>query len=127
MIDHRMALLLGLDIGTTSIKAAVYNTERGQVIRAAARPTPVEHPREGWSEHDPQGLWEAACACIREAAEEAPAGKEPVDGPVGRSSARPPVAGLAISSMAEAGLLVDARGWALSPIIAWYDRRSEPQ
>jgi len=121
MIDHRMALLLGLDIGTTSIKSALYDTEHGQVIRAAARPTPVDHPREGWSEHDPQALWEAACECIRESVE------VPAGGPAGKSSARPPVAGLAISSMAEAGLLVDARGRALSPIIAWYDRRSEPQ
>lgn len=104
-----MALLLGLDIGTTSLKAVLYDAGCGLVTRVAARPTPVDHPRDGWSEHDPQALWETVCACIREAA------------------AGQPVAGLAISSMAEAGLLVDAKGQPLSPIIAWYDRRSEPQ
>ncbi len=104
-----MALLLGLDIGTTSLKAVCYDADLGQVARAAVRPTPVGHPRSGWSEHDPQALWEGIVACIREAA--------------GGLA----VAGLAISSMAEAGLLLDAAGRPLSPIIAWYDRRSEPQ
>jgi sugar (pentulose or hexulose) kinase len=104
-----MSLLLGLDIGTTSLKAILFDAGCGLVTRVAARPTPVNHLRDGWSEHDPQALWDAVCACIREAA------------------AGQPVAGLAISSMAEAGLLVDAGGQPLSPIIAWYDRRSEPQ
>lgn len=104
-----MKLLLGLDIGTTTIKAALYDADLGRVVRLAARPTPVSHPRPEWSEHDPQQLWRAAADCIREAA---------------RGKA---VRGLAISSMAEAGLLVGPDGAALTPIIAWYDRRSEPQ
>lgn len=109
-----MALLLGLDIGTTSMKCVLYDADSGQVVRAASRPTPVDHPRPGWSEHDPLALWHAAAGCIREAAQAA--------GPNLNA-----VAGLAVSSMAEAGALVDAQGRPLSPIIAWYDRRSEPQ
>jgi xylulokinase len=109
MIISKMTLLLGLDIGTTSLKAVLYDAARGEVVRIAVRPTPISHPREGWSEHDPLALWEATTACIREAA------------------AGLPVAALAISSMAEAGLLIDSSGKPLSPIIAWYDRRSETQ
>lgn len=104
-----MALLLGCDIGTTSLKAVLYDTELGKVISTATRPTPVTHPVEGWSEHDPELLWQAACDCIREAAQ------------------GQPVAGLAMSSMAETGVLVDSKGQPLAPMIAWYDRRSEPQ
>ncbi len=104
-----MAFLLGLDLGTTSIKAAVYDSEMGKVSRVASRPTPVHHPLAGRSEHDPQALWEAVVSCIQEAASGLP------------------VAGLAISSMAEAGLLLDKQGSPVSPVIAWYDRRSEPQ
>jgi xylulokinase len=37
------------------------------------------------------------------------------------------IAGLAIASLAEAGVPMDAAGQPLCPIIAWYDRRSEPQ
>jgi xylulokinase len=109
MIQIMRTLLLGLDIGTTSIKAVVYNPALGKVTCTANRPTPVHHPRDGWSEHDPQELWQAVLAVIREAA----SGK--------------PVAGLAISSMAETGVLIDRDGQPTAPIIAWYDRRTEPQ
>ena len=52
---------------------------------------------------------EAAAACIREAAQGMP------------------IEALAISSMAEAGVLLDADIRPTGPIIAWYDRRSEAQ
>jgi xylulokinase len=104
-----MSLLLGLDVGTTSVKAGLYDAELGQVVRLASRPTPVEQPIPGRSEHDPQALWQAAVSCIREVA-------------VGQ-----PVAGLGVSSFAEAGLPFDSAGHPLYPIIAWYDRRTEPQ
>jgi xylulokinase len=102
-------MLLGLDIGTTSLKAVVYDPEHGRILRSAARPTPVQHPQPGWSEHDPEELWLALLQCIREAA------------------SGQPISALAISSMAEAGVLLDARWHPLSPIIAWFDRRSEAQ
>jgi xylulokinase len=104
-----MAALLGLDIGTTSIKAAVYDPDLGQVSQAASRPTPVRRQASDRSEHDPEALWQAVLECIRDVA------------------AGQPVAGLAISSMAEAGVLVDAEGRPVAPVMAWYDRRSEPQ
>ena len=109
MISASMSHFLGLDIGTTALKSVLYDSDTGQVIRIASRPTPVYHPQNGWSEHDPEALWDTFKACIREAA----AGQA--------------VAGLAISSMAETGVLVDAEGKVLSPAIAWYDRRSELQ
>lgn len=102
-------MLLGLDIGTTSIKAVLYDPAQGRVVRRAARPTPVDHPQPGWSEHDPEALWKTTVQCIREAAIGAP------------------VHALAISSMAETGVLVDADFQPAAPAIAWFDRRSEPQ
>ena len=48
-----MSALLGLDIGTTTIKALLYDTESGHLLSLAARPTPVEHPAPTWSQHDP--------------------------------------------------------------------------
>jgi xylulokinase len=104
-----MTLLVGLDIGTTSIKAALYDVELGRVVRTASRPTPVEHPASGWSEHDPDALWQTITSCLHEVV------------------ADHPVAGLGVSSFAEAGLPLDAAGQPIYPIIAWYDRRPEPQ
>jgi xylulokinase len=107
-----MTLLLGLDLGTTTTKCVLYDASWGRIVRAASQPTPVDHPQPGWSEHDPHALWQTAVECIREAA----------SGADTRA-----IRGIAISSMAEAGLLVDSGGAPLAPAIAWYDRRSETQ
>src|SRR5574338_1556715 len=104
-----MSLLLGLDIGTTTLKAVLYDSQQGRIVNSAARLTPVQHPKHGWSEHDPELLWQATRDCIREAA------------------GGPPVKGLAICSMAETGVLLDVNNQPLSPMIDWYDRRSEAQ
>jgi xylulokinase len=105
-----MSVLLGLDIGTTTIKALLYDTEVGRLLSLASRPTPVEHPAPTWSQHDPESLWQTIVDCLREAA-----------------NAQPQVDGLAITGFAEAGLPLDKAGQPLYPIITWYDRRTEAQ
>ena len=107
-----MSLLIGLDLGTTTIKAVLLDADTGRIEHISARPTPTSHPRPDWSEHDPEALWQAAADCLAEIA--------------AQTGGRKPTA-LAISSLAEAGVPLDADGQALYPIIAWYDRRSEPQ
>jgi xylulokinase len=136
-------LLLGLDIGTTTIKAAAYDPDAGRVIALAAHPTPTDHPAPGLSEHDPEALWGAVCACLREvtklarsetgqsnvklARSETGQSMEVVGVARSETGHSERIAGLAIASLAESGVLVDVAGRALCPIIAWYDRRSEPQ
>ena len=106
-----MSLLIGLDLGTTTIKAILYDSKQGRVIDRASQPTPVSHsrPHPDWIEHSPQALWEAVCHCLRQVAQ------------------GQPVSALAVSSFAEAGLPVDGQGQPLYPLIAWYDRRTLPQ
>jgi xylulokinase len=106
-----MSLFIGLDIGTTSIKAAAYDAELGLVTYVAVRQTPVMHPLPGFSEHDPEALWQTVAECLRE-----------VTAATGRAPS-----GLAIASFAEAGVPLDAAGRTLYPFIAWYDRRCEAQ
>jgi xylulokinase len=107
-----MSYLLGIDAGTTSIKAWLYDAQSGRPIAGAARPTPVAVPQPGWAEHDPEALWRATADCIREALGQAPAAR--------------PIAALAIASMAEAGVLLDEHGTPLYPIVAYYDPRTAP-
>ena len=104
-------LLLGVDVGTTNVKALVFDTA-GKLRAAGSTPTPVRQPRPGWAEYDPETLWGTVAAVVRQA--------------LGQVDARR-VRGVAVASMAEAGLLVDGAGRALTPIIAWYDSRSDPQ
>jgi xylulokinase len=103
--------LLGIDVGTTNCKALIFDTA-GVQRASASRPTPVRQPRPGWAEHDPEALWQAVVAVVRQAL-----------GQVDPAHVR----GVAVASLAEAGLLLDAAGRPLHPLVAWYDSRSDPQ
>ncbi|MGR3809390.1 xylulokinase [Jiulongibacter sp. NS-SX5] len=53
--------LLGLDIGTSSIKATVVNASTRQVVASAQYPdkeAPISSPKAGWAEQDPEMWWE---------------------------------------------------------------------
>lgn len=104
-------LLTGLDVGTTSIKALIF-TPDGQVIARASTPTPVHSPQLGWAVYDPEALWQAAASVLREAC-------AAVD------SRR--IVSVAIASMGEAGVPLDADNAPTYPAIAWFDPRSQPQ
>lgn len=104
-----MDYLLGLDIGTTTIKAGLYNPLTGLLEHQSSQPTPVNHPSPQMSQHDPHRLWGAVCRCLQDI------------------SSGYQIDALAISSFAEAGLPLDAQCEPLYPIIAWYDPRTAPQ
>lgn len=104
-------LLLGIDVGTTNIKALVFTTG-GALAASASVATPTERPHPGWAEHDPHTLWQAVVAVIRRA--------------LASIDDLRRVRGLAVASVGEAGVLVGAGGEPLTPIIAWYDQRSAP-
>lgn len=108
-----MPLLLGLDVGTTSIKAVVYDSGRGEIVAQAAAPTPTSHPRPGWTNFDAEGLWQGVVSCTKQALAALPPASQ--------------VAAVAVASMGEAGVPVDKEGTPLYPVIAWHDPRSEPQ
>jgi len=59
--------ILGLDIGSTLIKAVVFN-RRGRVLAVASRSVPVRRPRRGWVERDAEATWLAAASAVREVA-----------------------------------------------------------
>ncbi|MDP8932043.1 MAG: FGGY family carbohydrate kinase [Actinomycetota bacterium] len=105
-------LIAGLDIGTGSIKAMVFDL-RGGVVSSSSVPTPTRRPRTGWAEHDPQELWSAAAEALREA--------------VGELDEPARVASVAVASMAEAGVPLDAHGEPVADVIAWFDRRTVEQ
>jgi xylulokinase len=52
--------IVGIDVGTQSLKAVVTDDGLG-VLAAASRGYPLAHPRPGWAEQDP-AVWEAALA-----------------------------------------------------------------
>lgn len=108
------ALLLGLDIGTTNLKAVVFDI-RGRALASASVPTPTHYPQPGWAYYEAEEIWRHVLDLVRNALSKL----EPQD--VQR------IASVACASMGEAGVLIDPNGHACFPVIAWFDQRTEPQ
>jgi sugar (pentulose or hexulose) kinase len=104
-----VSLLLGLDVGTTAVKAAAFDTSLRELAHGRA-PTPWRPVPTG-AELDPGELLDAAAAAAREAVAAAGGGQ---------------LAGIGVASMAETGVLVDDRGRPVVPSIAWHDARGDP-
>lgn len=103
--------LLGIDIGTTGCKAIVFRVD-GQVLGYGYREYPLIHPREGWTELDPAGVWECVSEAVREA--------------VDRAGAGDPVKALATSVQGEAVTPVARDGTILANSPVTFDGRTVP-
>ena len=99
--------LLGVDIGTTGCKAVAVGAD-GLPLARAYREYPLATPRRGWAELDPDAVWEAVCATIREVTAAVP---------------EPPQA-LAVATLGEAVTPIDGSGAALAPTIVSFDGRA---
>lgn len=106
------ALILGIDLGTTSTKAVAYDV-RGRMVASSSQPTITHYPRPMWAHFEPEELWGAAAAAVRD-----------VVSHVG-DPAR--IKSVAVASFAEAGVPIDANGVPTYNMIAWFDRRTIPQ
>src|SRR3954447_13145580 len=62
-----MTRLVGLDVGTTSVKGIAIDPTGG-VVHVAERGYPLSTPRPGWSEQDPEDWWRAAAEVLDESA-----------------------------------------------------------
>lgn len=105
-----MEYLLGLDIGTTHLKAGVF-TVQGEPVVIRLASTPSRHLGEGKAIYDPEELWNSVSVLLREI--------------TGELQPRAHILSVGIASMGEAGLLLDAQGKPLTPIIAWHDSRGK--
>lgn len=59
-----MALFIGLDVGTTAIKAAAYGPD-GQRVAIAERANSLIRQSDGTSEQDPDAVWAATANCLK--------------------------------------------------------------
>ena len=66
-------MLLGLDCGSTAIKAVLFDRD-GRAVATGSRRTDPRQPAPHRVEHDMDGLWALAAGAIRDALAEAPAG-----------------------------------------------------
>ena len=99
-------LLAGIDIGTTNIKALVFD-QHGRELASSSRPTPTHYPRPTWAYHKPDEIWQCTKDVLREVLSQI--------GGAGR------IASIAVTSVGESGVPLDKNGNATSDIIAWFD------
>ena len=104
--------LIGVDIGSTHIKAALVAPGSG-VLHVARRSTDTHLVRGGGAYHRPGELLAAVSSAIAEC--------------VAAAGARHKPAAIGIASMSESGVPVDRRNQPVGDILAWYDPRPERQ
>jgi xylulokinase len=100
-------MLLGLDLGTSSVKALLM-AEDGDVLGVGSAPYSVRAPRPGWAESTPEDWWKAAL--------------EATGAAVGRRGAE--VSAFGLSGQMHGVVLVDEIGLPLRPAVLWADARS---
>jgi xylulokinase len=103
-------VLLGLDLGTSSVKALLLG-EAGYAVGEGSASYPVRSPRPRWAESSPDRWWNAAVEATKKA--------------VGDRGAQ--VAALGLSGQMHGVVLTDDRGRPLRSAILWADARSAEQ
>jgi glycerol kinase len=102
-----VSFVIGIDEGTTAVKAVLYD-ERLRPLREARRRKPSSHPHPGWVEQDAELILDAVVSAVAELL---------VDGPR-------EIAGCGLDHQGESVLAWDAEsGRPLSPVIVWQDKR----
>jgi len=112
-----MHVLLGIDLGTTGVKAALFAADDGRVLSSAFIDYPLMHPQIGWAEQDPADWWEATVTAIRTC----------LVGGVRQNVQPEDVRGIGLSGQMHGVVLLDKDGRVLRPCIIWADQRSDAQ
>jgi xylulokinase len=95
--------LVGLDVGTTGVKALAI-TPAGEVLASAEEQYGLSSPQPGWAEQDPEDWWRASEAALA------------------RLGVKPELVGL--SGQMHGLVCLDAEGRVLRPAILWNDQRT---
>jgi len=109
-----MPIALGYDIGSSSIKCALFDYESGKLITNASYPPDemeIRSPKPGWAEQDPESWWEHVKTVTKMA--------------LSRASTDPQrIMSIGISYQMHGLVLVDKEGKVLRPSIIWCDSRA---
>jgi xylulokinase len=106
-------MYLGIDIGTSSVKAVVMDEDDRPAATASA-PLILSHPRPLWSEQAPQDWWQAVVGSLDALANQAPA-------------AMAAVRGIGLSGQMLGVTLLDATDTPIRPALLWNDGRASAE
>ena len=103
-------MYLGLDLGTSELKALLL-TDDHRVVAVAHAPLTVQQPQPLWSEQQPGAWWDALVSVMDQLA-------------AGHGNALKSVRAVGLSGQMHGAVLLDARNEVLRPAILWNDGRS---
>lgn len=103
--------LLGIDIGTSACKIAIFKKD-GTVVATANGDYPVYYPHPGWAEQNPEEWWSAVCQAIKKALEKGQVAPEEI-------------AGVGIDGQSWSAIAVDKDGNVLTNTPIWMDVRAQ--
>jgi xylulokinase len=103
-------MLLGLDLGTTNVKALAVEPD-GRIVASGSAPVPTYHVGPGGVEQDIEEVWSAALSAVAEAGESADLDR---------------VVALGVSSQGGALQVLDAEGRPVGRVVSWLDGRGAP-
>ena len=99
-----VAVAVGLDVGTTGVKALAVGPD-GEVVASAERAYGLSQPHPGWSEQDPADWWSASEEAIAALGDHE-------------------IAGIGLSGQMHGLVALDAAERVLRPAILWNDQRT---
>jgi xylulokinase len=100
-------MFLGVDVGTSGVKAVIVS-ESGAVVAQASAPLDVARPHPSWSEQDPAAWWDATRTAVQ--------GLDP--------KLRARISGIGLAGQMHGATLLGAADEVLRPAILWNDGRS---
>ena len=102
-------LYMGVDLGTSSMKVLLIN-EKGSIVKTASQEYPLQFPKPGWSQQNPEDWWNAPCVCT----------KSLLDGIDGSE-----VISIAVSGQMHGLVALDENDQVIRPAILWNDGRTQ--
>ena len=108
-----MRYLLGLDIGTSGTKTALFD-EEGKTIKTATYGYDLFQPQAGWAEQNPEDWWEACVKGIKDVIEKSDVQASDIKG-------------IGLSGQMHGLVLVDKDHKVIRNSIIWCDQRTEKE
>lgn len=104
-------LYIGIDLGTSSVKTILVD-EKGEKLATVTRHYPVEYPKPGWSQQNPEDWYDAVISGLEELLD-------------GQDKSK--LAGLGVAGQMHGLVILDDEDRIIRPAILWNDGRTEDQ
>ena len=104
---------LGIDIGTTGVKASILDVTSGKIVAHSLKEHPLFHPKPGYAEQEGDNYWKAVVEAVKQCFKQGAYADK--------------IAGVSLSGLVGVMLPIDKNGKPVRPGMIWMDSRSEEE